>query len=144
VRFGRAASNLKGSRLAPPFTSGQTLFWHGIYLAALALALFLMPGLVRSFLSFPADFDWWNRVLAVPVFNLGILCIGVARIGSRPLIKLTIAMRLWVMATLAVLVVMRVAPAVTLITGAIDLVSAVLTAWAFGAEARSRVELENA
>jgi hypothetical protein len=36
-----------------------------------ALALFLAPGLLRVFLPFPADFDW-NRVLALPVFNLGV------------------------------------------------------------------------
>ena len=27
----------------PPFTSEQTLFWHGVYLAAVALVLFLAP-----------------------------------------------------------------------------------------------------
>ena len=43
---------------------------RGVYLTVVALALFLAPGFLRVFLPFPADFDWWNRVLALPVFNL--------------------------------------------------------------------------
>jgi hypothetical protein len=124
--------------MTPPFSSGQTLFWHGVYLAATALVLFLLPGIVRSALSLPAESDWWTRVLAVPVFNLGILCVGVAPTRSRPLIKLTVAMRLWVMVTLAALVALRLAPAVAIAVGVIDLVSAALTAWALAAERRSR------
>jgi hypothetical protein len=124
--------------VTPPFSSGQSLFWHGVYLTAAALVLFLLPGIVRSVLSLPAESDWWTRVLAVPVFNLGILCVGVARIRSRPLIKLTVAMRLWVMVTLAVLVALRLAPAVAIAVGVIDLVSAALTAWALAAERGSQ------
>jgi hypothetical protein len=124
--------------VTPPFSSGQSLFWHGVYLTAAALVLFLLPGIVRSVLSLPAESDWWTRVLAVPVFNLGILCVGVARIRSRPLIKVTVAMRLWVMVTLAVLVALRLAPAVAIAVGVIDLVSAALTAWALAAERGSQ------
>ena len=123
--------------MTPAFSSEQTLFWHGVYLAAAALVLFLLPGIVGSVVSLPAVSDWWTRVLALPVFNLGILCIGVARTRSRPLIKLTVAMRLWVMVALAALVALRLAPAVAIAVGVIDLVSAALTAWALAAERRS-------
>jgi hypothetical protein len=116
----------------PPFTSEQTVLWHGIYLAAVALVLFLAPGLLR--LPFPPELDWWNRVLALPVFNLGILCIGSAWVGSRPLIKLTAATRLLVMTSLTILVALRVAPPIALGVGVIDLVSAALTIWALAAE----------
>ena len=92
---------------APAFTSEQTLFWHGAYLAAVALVLFLAPALLRLFLPFPAELDWWNRVLAIPLFNLGILCVGGALTRSRTLIKLSVAMRLWVMAALTALVVCK-------------------------------------
>ena len=40
-------------RRAPPFTSEQTLFWHGVYLVAVALVLFLAPALLRFFIPFP-------------------------------------------------------------------------------------------
>ena len=40
-------------RRAPPFTSEQTLFWHGVYLAAVALVLFLAPALVRLLFRSP-------------------------------------------------------------------------------------------
>ena len=113
-------------RLIPPFTSGQTLFGHGIYLAAIALVLFFAPWLLRSLLPFPAELDWWNRVLALPVFNLGILCIGIARAGSQSLLWLSVAMRLWVMATLAALFLIRLVPAVALVIGIVDLASAAL------------------
>jgi hypothetical protein len=123
---------------APPFTSEQTVLGHGIYLAAVALVLFLAPGLLRLFVPFPADLDWWNRVLALPVFNLGVLCIGTAWIKSPLLVGLTVATRLLVMASLAILVALRVVPPITLGIGVIDLISATLTIWALAAEARRR------
>ena len=119
---------------APPFTSEQTVFGHGIYLGAVALVLFLAPGLLRVVLPFPPELDWWNRVLALPVFNLGILCIGSAWAQSRPLIKLTAATRLLVMASLVVLIALRLAPPIALGVGIIDLASAALTIWALAAE----------
>jgi hypothetical protein len=125
-------------RLRPPFTSEQTVLGHGIYLVAAALALFFAPGLVRVALAFPAEFDWWNRVLALPVFNLGILCIGSAWAKSQLFVKLTAATRLLVMVALGLLVGLRAAPPIALGIGVVDLVSATLTIWAMAAEARER------
>jgi len=70
-------------------------------------------------LALPAEADWWSRLLAVPLFNFGILCIGIARTRSRPLIKLTVVVRLWVIVTLAILVAARLAPAIALTVGVI-------------------------
>jgi len=127
-------------RPAPPFTSEQTLLGHGIYLAAVAVVLFLFlaPGLLRLFVPFPAELDWWNRVLALPVFNLGVLCIGSAWIKSQLLVELTVATRLLVMGSLAMLVALSVVPPIALGIGAIDLISATLTIWALAAEASRR------
>jgi hypothetical protein len=125
-------------RPAPPFTSEQTLLGHGIYLAAVAVVLFLAPGLLRLFVPFPAELDWWNRVLALPVFNLGVLCIGSAWIKSQLLVELTVATRLLVMGSLAMLVALSVVPPIALGIGAIDLISATLTIWALAAEASRR------
>ena len=113
---------------------------HGIYLAAVAVVLFLFlaPGLLRLFAPFPEDLDWWNRVLALPIFNLGVLCIGSAWIKSRLLVELTVATRLLVMGSLAMLVALSVVPPIALGIGAIDLISATLTIWALAAEASRR------
>jgi len=119
---------------APPFTSEQTVFGRGIYLVAVSLGLFLAPGLVRVLLPFSPEVDWWNRILALPVLNLGILCMGVAWIRSRLLIKLTAATRLLVMASIGILVALHAAPPIALGVGIIDLVSAALTVWALVAE----------
>jgi hypothetical protein len=119
----------------PPFSSALTVFGHGIYLTAAALVLFLAPGVLRIAMPFPAEFDWWNRVLALPVFNLGVLCIGAAQVKSRPLIKLATATRVLVMVSLAILVFLRAAPAIAIGIGIIDLISAGLTGWALAAEA---------
>jgi hypothetical protein len=127
-------------RTLPPFTSKQTLFWHGIYLAIVALVLFAFPYLVRVSLPFPAELDWWNRVLALPLFNLGIFCIAAAQTASRLLVRISIAMRLWVAAVVAALIAARLAPAMVAVVGAIDLVSAALTAWAMAGEARTPAE----
>jgi hypothetical protein len=97
-------------RPAPPFTSEQTVLGHGTYLAAVALVLFLAPGLLRLFVPFPAELDWWNRVLALPVFNLGVLCIGSAWIKSPLLVELTVATLLLVIGSLAILVTLSVVP----------------------------------
>ena len=125
-------------RPAPPLTSEQTVLGHGIYLVAVALVLFLAPGLLRLFVPFPAELDWWNRVLALPVFNLGVLSIGSAWIESPLLVELTVATRLLVMGSLAVLVALSAAPPIVLGVGVIDLISATLTIWALAAEARRR------
>ena len=70
------------------------------------------------------------------------LCIAAGRTGSRPLLQLAVAMRLWVMAVLAVLVAVRLAPVVVLVVGLIDLASAALTSWALRAESRQRLQPE--
>ena len=109
---------------------------HGLYLAFVALILFLALGLVRLVLPSPATLDWWTRLLALPLLNLGILCIGVGRAGSRSLIKLTVAVRLGVLPALAALVGLGLAPMIVLVVGVIDLVSAALTLWGLAAPAR--------
>jgi hypothetical protein len=118
-----------------PFTSAQTVFGHGIYLTVVGLVLFLAPGVLRIALPFPAEFDWWTRTLALPVFNLGLFCIVAAQVNSKPLIKLATATRLMVMVSIAALVLLRAAPAIALGIGIIDLISAGLTAWALATEA---------
>jgi len=124
--------------LTPPFTSAQTVFGHGIYLIAATLLLFLAPGVLRLFIPFPEELDWWNRVLALPVFNLGVLCLGSAWINSPLLVKLTAATRLLVFASVAILVASQIAPPLALGIGIIDLVSAALTIWALAAETGRR------
>ena len=121
----------------PPFTSEQTVLGQGIYLATVALALFLAPGMLRVFLPFPAELDRWNRVLALPVFNLGVLCIGSSVAKSRLVIKLTAVTRLLVMASVAMLVAVRAAPPIALGVGVIDLASAALTIWALAGETQA-------
>jgi hypothetical protein len=32
---------------------------------------FLLPGIARSLLALPAEADWWSRILAAPLFNMG-------------------------------------------------------------------------
>lgn len=118
----------------PPFTSARTLLAHGIYLAVVAIVLFFVPGLARILLPMPVAFDWWTRLLAIPLFNFGLLCIGVARSGSLPLFKLSIAMRLGVMPVAAALVALRYAPPIILVVGVIDLVSATFTLWSLTTE----------
>jgi hypothetical protein len=104
----------------------------------MALLLFFAPRALRLVFAFPAEFDWWNRILALPIFNLGLFCIGCGLVKSRMLIKLTIAMRTFVIAAVAALVMLHVAPPLALGVGVIDIASAALTAWAISTETRSR------
>ena len=123
-------------KLAAPFSSEQTIIGHGVYLIAMALFLFFAPGVLRLVLAFPVEFDWWNRIMALPVFNLGLFCIGCGFLKSRMLIKLTIAMRTLVMVVVAALVTFHIAPPLAL--GIIDIASAALTAWAISTETPRR------
>jgi cation transport ATPase len=126
-------------KVAAPFSSEQTITGHGVYLIAMALLLFFAPGAMRLVFAFPAEFDWWNRILALPVFNLGLFCIGSGFLKSRMLIKLTIAMRTLVMVAVSALVVLHIAPPPALGIGVIDVASAALTAWAMAAETPTRL-----
>jgi hypothetical protein len=122
-------------KLAAPFRSERTVIGHGVYLIAMALLLFFAPNALRLVFAFPAEFDWWNRILALPVFNLGLFCIGCGFLKSRMLVKLTIAMRTLVMVAVAALVALHIAPPLALGIGVIDIASAALTAWAISTEA---------
>ena len=124
-------------KAAAPFGSEQTVIGHGVYLIAVALLLFLAPGALRLLFAFPAEFDWWNRILALPLFNLGLFCIGCGWLKSRTLIKLTIAMRTLVMVAVAVLVALHIAPPLALGIGVVDIASAASTVWAIATEARN-------
>jgi hypothetical protein len=53
-------------------SSEQTIIGHGVYLIAMALFLFFAPGVLRLVFALPIEFDWWNRIMALPVFNLGL------------------------------------------------------------------------
>jgi hypothetical protein len=117
-------------KLAAPFRSERTVIGHGVYLIAMALLLFFAPGALRLVFAFPVEFDWWNRLLALPVFNLGLFCIASGFLKSRTLIKLTIALRMLVMVAVAALVTFHTAPPLALGIGIIDIASAALTAWA--------------
>ncbi len=61
----------------------------------------------------------------------------------RALIKLSVAMRLWVMAAVATLAAVRLVPPIALAIGVVDLISATLTAWALVAERSSDQEAPN-
>jgi hypothetical protein len=132
----KISSKIAGMKAAATFSSERTVIGHGVYLVAVALVLFFAPGAVRLVFAFSAEFDWWNRILALPVFNLGLFCIGCGVVKSRMLIKLTIAMRTLVMVAVTALVTLHVAPPLALGIGVIDLTSAALTARGFdgGAE----------
>jgi hypothetical protein len=124
-------------RLSAPFSSDRTVIGHGVYLIAVALLLFFAPGAVRRVFAFPAEFDWWNRLLALPIFNLGLFCVGCGWVKSPVLIRLTVVMRSLVLAAVAALVTLHIAPRLALGVGIIDIASAALTLWAMSTERRS-------
>jgi len=131
-------SKMARMKLAAPFSSERTIVGHGVYLIAVALLLFFVPGALRLIFAFPVEFDWWNRILALPVFNLGLFCIGCGFLKSRMLIKLTIVMRTLVMISVGALVALHIAPPLALGIGVIDIASAALTAWAILTETPRR------
>jgi hypothetical protein len=129
---------MPGMKLTAPFSSERTVIGHGVCLIATALVLFFAQGLLRLVFAFSAEFDWWNRILALPGFNLGLFCIGCGLARSRMLIKLTIAMRTIVLVAVAALVMLHIAPPLALGIGVIDIASAALTAWAISTETENR------
>lgn len=120
--------------VAPRYSSftepSGTVFWFGVYLALIAVLLFAVPGLFLSVLWLPPPSDPWLRVLAVPLFNFGIMYTAMARWAPPAVLRMTAVTRSWVVVAFGALVVLGLAPPILLLFGVTDLAGALWTFWA--------------
>ncbi len=107
-----------------------TVFWFGAYLALTAALLFAVPGLFLAVLQLPPPSDPWMRVLAVPLFNFGVMYMAMARRAPPAVLLMTAATRSWVVLAFGLLVVLGLAPPVVMLFAAADLAGAFWTFWA--------------
>ncbi len=111
-----------------------TVFWFGAYLALVAVLLFTVPGLFLSVLQLPPPSDPWIRVLAVPVFNFGVMYTAMARWAPSAVLSMTAVTRSWVIVAFGLLVVLDLAPPIVLLFAVVDLAGALWTFWALKRE----------
>jgi hypothetical protein len=111
-----------------------TVFWFGAYLALTGAVLFTVPGLFLSILQLPPPSDPWLRVLAVPLFNFGLMYTAMARWAPPAVLRMTALTRSWVVLAFGLLVVLDLAPPVLMLFAAADLAGAFWTFWALRRE----------
>ncbi len=121
-----------------PYTSlthpSGTVFWFGAYLALTAAVLFAAPGLFLAVLGLPPPSDPWLRVLAVPLFNFGLMYTAMARWAPPAVLRMTAVTRSWVILAFGLLVVLGLAPPILMLFAAADLGGALWTFWALQRE----------
>jgi hypothetical protein len=126
----------KAPRMA---ASASTVYWFGVYIAVVAVALFVAPEVFLKVFWFRESPDIWLRVMAVPLFNLGIMYTAIARHGSPSVIWMTAISRAWAMVAWGALVVVGLAPVNILIFAVVDLFGAWLTYRTLKIEGRATV-----
>ncbi len=119
---------------SPPYLSldepAGTVFWFGLYLGAVAVLLFAVPGFFLSLFFLPPPVDPWVRVLAVPLFNFALMYLAMARWAPPAVLRMTAITRSWVIALFGALVALHLAPPMILIFAVVDLAGAIWTLWA--------------
>lgn len=113
-----------------PHAGAPSLQVFGLYLCATGALLLLAPALVLAPLSLPVPQDVWIRLVGVLALALGFSDLQAAAAGLPQLIRASVWRRAAAGAALLVLVIVAVAPPAVALFAAVDIASAVWTAWA--------------
>jgi hypothetical protein len=114
------------------------LVW-GIYLFVVGIGFLTIPGTILPALGFAAPVEPWIRVVGILVAILGYLCYRCADANLRPFFPWAVQTR-WASAlSLAVLVILQLAPVNLLIFAAIDFLGGLWTFLALRAESAPRL-----
>jgi hypothetical protein len=105
----------------------RSLFVFGVYLAALGVALLLVPNLLLRMFGSPPTKEIWIRINGMFVICLAYYYIQTARHGLTLFIRWTVWARAAVILCFAAFVLLAGAPRALLLFGLVDLLSAVWT-----------------
>jgi hypothetical protein len=110
--------------------AAASIFYFGIYVLVLGLALIAAPNLVLAPFGFPPTSEVWLRVVGVLAAAIGWYYVSSARAGLEPFFRATFAMRVLVFVCFGAFVVLGFAKPALALFGAVDLAGALWTATA--------------
>jgi hypothetical protein len=99
----------------------------GVYLVALGAVLFLTPNTLLTVFGVASTHEPWIRVLGAVVGVLGAYYINAARQQATSFFRATLWGRATILVLFAALVLVRLAPPVLILFGAIDVTGALWT-----------------
>ncbi len=108
--------------------AARSVFWFGVYLVALGLALIVAPNVLLGLFGFPPTNEPWIRVAGVLAFVLGYYYIQCGRAEVRRFFELTVPARLAVVAFFASFVILGLASPIILAFASVDLAGTLWTA----------------
>jgi len=99
----------------------------GVYLVATGVILVAVPNTLLALLRLPPTAEPWIRILGVPMGVMGAFHIAAARGDVTPFFRWTLWGRTIVLAAMAALVLLRLAPPVVIVFGLVDAAGALWT-----------------
>ena len=107
-----------------------SVFVFGIYAAGLACMLLIAPNVLLGLFGIPATTDVWIRIVGMLLLYLGGYYILAARTEAVAFFRLSVWLRMSVIAFFGVFVLLGVGPTALLLFGAVDFAMAT---WTWGA-----------
>ena len=114
--------------------AATSVFWFGVYLVALGVALVVVPNVPLSLFGMPQPDEPWIRVAGMLALLLGYYYIQCARAELRPFFELTVPARGAVIVFFATFVAFGFAKPTLLLFGLVDVAGAIWTTLALRAE----------
>ena len=114
--------------------AATSVFWFGVYLVALGVALVVVPNVPLSLFGMPQPDEPWIRVAGMLALLLGYYYIQCARAELRPFFELTIPARGAVIVFFAAFVALGFAKPTLLLFGLVDVAGAIWTTLALRGE----------
>ena len=109
-------------------SAARSVYVFGIYILIVGGLLMGSPNTLLTMLGLPATEEVWIRVLGITVMAIGLLYLVNSR-GEQPVfVRSTVRVRVFVFVAFLVFTLLKLAPPVLMLFGAIDLAGA---AWTF-------------
>lgn len=107
--------------------AARSLFVFGLYLVATGAFIVIAPNVFLSLLGLPPAADHWFRVLGIVTMAIGFLDVAAGRAEQTGMYRASVWVRALVFLSFSALVVLKIAPPVLLLFGAIDAAGALWT-----------------
>jgi hypothetical protein len=115
---------MKGENMSK---SARSLFFYGIYIAALGAILICVPNILLKLLFFPETSEVWIRVIGVPLIVLAYYDIQAARIEDVAFFKWSVQIRIIPAFIFAAFVLLGFAGPQLLLFGVMELLGSLWT-----------------
>ena len=114
--------------------AAQSVFYFGIYLALLGLALLIKPNFILGMFGMPETSEIWIRVVGMLVLLLAVYYTQMGRQGLVPFLWITVYARMAVIVFFTAFVLIYSVSPMLILFGAVDFLGALWTLWALKKE----------